>query len=390
MDAPNFGALASARIPMSAYGKRHNNWHHAHVVDVVRMSRLVRDVLTVLIRDAVEVARGVQPDVVHVVSERVLASAGATALVGLSSHIIEALHADDDARAVLLVTLAELLDAVPQASAVVQCYVADMLAAQDAPAAAAAVVALLASVIGAAARASGGMYALLDDAIRALDASGVGVITRIVEMLSAWESIVAPLRIMAAVASHAMLDSAAHGTLAAYAALTSAMWVGIDLDLGGERTRMWSVHAPTMEATQYSGLDVDSMAVIRNRLYAATPDGIVDMMASTPLSMAWRVRTGLLHFGTSLRKRIPDVYIGHTAGGDVVLKVLATRDQGPVAQVSEHWYRLIRRPDGAPQHQRFQIGRGIDGVYFGFELMGEGPFELDVIEWRLLPLERRL
>ena len=85
-------------------------------------------------------------------------------------------------------------------------------------------------------------------------------------------------------------------------------------------------------------------------------------------------------------KRINDVFIGVLTSGQLVLKVTADQD----GERTEWWYRTTDHGDAA--NHRVKAGKGLRGVYHGFELVNVdgADFDLDNLQLYPLTLSRRV
>ena len=96
-----------------------------------------------------------------------------------------------------------------------------------------------------------------------------------------------------------------------------------------------------------------------------------------------RIGFGTPTFGTSALKTIQDAYAGMSASGHLYLKVTANGQT--------YTYRS-RAFSPEMKQQRFDTGRGLRASVFGLELVNDGgaDFEIDTVEFRTLPLSRRI
>lgn len=126
-------------------------------------------------------------------------------------------------------------------------------------------------------------------------------------------------------------------------------------------------------------------------MLGATSDGIysLDGADDDGAPIAARVRYALTTMGTGRQKRIPEAYMGYTATGDVLVRVITTdTGEGKVA----HVYRLVpSASNGAPAQGRAKFGKGTKSVYYAFELenVNGADFDFDKIEMHPLELENR-
>lgn len=123
--------------------------------------------------------------------------------------------------------------------------------------------------------------------------------------------------------------------------------------------------------------------------YAANSDGIYkldDSIDDNGVAIDASIRTGLMDFGTSLKKQVPVAYIGLTEEGRCLLRVIST-DHGIK---KERWYEVNAR-NNALDNTRIKMGKGVKGRYWQFELSNiEGEdFGIESLEMLPFILKRR-
>lgn len=160
-----------------------------------------------------------------------------------------------------------------------------------------------------------------------------------------------------------------------------------------------SMNARTKAIAEYSGFDLNSITTFHDKGYGAGPDGLslLDGDDDAGEVIAWRVRSGLRRFDSGVKKRLESAYLTHAANGMVLLKcIVVCPDESPAATQltfvkKEYWYEL--RSSGSQSHQdRIDLGRGMRGVTWAFELAGDGtcPYRGEILELHPLLLEKRV
>lgn len=151
----------------------------------------------------------------------------------------------------------------------------------------------------------------------------------------------------------------------------------------------WVLNTRNHGATQYKNWQFNSMCEFEGRYFGCQPDGLYEQGADDDAGsdIAWSFRTGLQNFGTGKLKRVPSMYLGYTAKGDAVLKVFSTSPDGVL---EENWYLLDAQPADTMRDGRVKIGRGLESVYWDFELVGIKPMSLDVIKFQPIVTDRRI
>lgn len=144
--------------------------------------------------------------------------------------------------------------------------------------------------------------------------------------------------------------------------------------------------------SEYRGLQFDSIvAHPKGFHYAAGPGGIYQITGSDddgePID-AW-IKTFLTDFGTHKFKRAPDMWLGLTTDGRMLVKTL-TRDPRTGVQ-NEDWWEAVTKQDTGEASGRAKIGRGLKSTWWGMELrnIAGSDFQLDEIAWRPIVLDRR-
>lgn len=101
-----------------------------------------------------------------------------------------------------------------------------------------------------------------------------------------------------------------------------------------------------------------------------------------------RIRTGLTDFGSAVYKHSPNAYVGYTAEGSLLLKVITT-DKG---HKKANTYKLSPRASTAPTNDRFNVAKGLTSVYWGYQIENvDGvDFELDTVKvWPFIVQRRK-
>ena len=160
--------------------------------------------------------------------------------------------------------------------------------------------------------------------------------------------------------------------------------IGINgaLRLGTDVYAAWLVNPATTGTSRYENFPFNSFAEGTDGYYGAADDGIYRLQgtddAGTNIDIS--IKTGLSDFGERRSKRIPDVFLGVMTSGQLVLKVTAD-EQGTR---TEAWYNVIDHGD--PDNHRAKVGKGLRGVYWGFELVNVDGADVDLDNLQLYPI----
>lgn len=149
-----------------------------------------------------------------------------------------------------------------------------------------------------------------------------------------------------------------------------------------EAGEQWAV-TDGKQVSRYTGYGFNSFATINGKHYGAKADGIYLLEGATdagqdiPVGMV----LGKLDFGTAKHKRVENVYVGVSATKALYLKV--------TAEGQTYTYQA-RSVSPKLQQQRFDPGQGLRANFFEFELIGKGQVEVSGVEFRAVPLSRRI
>lgn len=194
------------------------------------------------------------------------------------------------------------------------------------------------------------------------------------------------------VSSELALDDAQGMTLDALMALLDTVGFAVRFTVPGSEGGQFVGYAMNLRnagVTTYENYPFNGMATVGGVALAIGEEGLYrldgDTDAGAPINA--RVRTGLMDFNTSMLKRVLNSYVGYTTDGRLVMKVTTT-DGG---RKIERWFGLNPRAADSPVDGRFDIAKGIVGLYYGFELanLDGADFELDTIKLWPFVVQRR-
>lgn len=153
----------------------------------------------------------------------------------------------------------------------------------------------------------------------------------------------------------------------------------------------YAVNQTTGAVTTYNNFNINSFAKLNGRFYGMTDAGIVELTGDTDngAEIPASVKFGTSELSTDIvpaevMKRLPTVYLGVTAAGDMILRVTAngatnTYTLAEVTNTSLHTGRLI-------------LGKGVKSRYWDFELVNSNgaDFTLESITLHPVALGRRI
>ncbi len=167
--------------------------------------------------------------------------------------------------------------------------------------------------------------------------------------------------------------------------LKEGIGFSIGITLGDETHTTWVMNTEGQAFRQYDNYPFNSYAKIGDRYFGASADGIYELVGDTDDGepIAAHLRTGLMNFGTMQMKRFEMAYMGLATDGTMRLKVITTSPQGDKIA---YYYRMNERPTPVAQENRIKIGRGLESVYWSFELSNEDGADFEVSDMELLPM----
>ena len=203
----------------------------------------------------------------------------------------------------------------------------------------------------------------------------------------------AGLTIVANVDETLLLADAGDTQLSANVLLREALECFGTLSINGDVWSCWLINTESKGVARYTNFPFNSFAKAPWGAYVgATDTGLYELGGDTddgePITA--RIRSALTDFGDRRAKRVPAMYVGYTATGQMGLKVISTSEGG--VKTEDHYLLEPRPAAGGVRESRFKIGRGIASVYLGFEVVNVGgaDFALDVVEWLPIRLDRRV
>lgn len=146
----------------------------------------------------------------------------------------------------------------------------------------------------------------------------------------------------------------------------------------------WAINATTGAPSRYEGFDFNSLCLGPGGSYlGAGPGGIYELEgdddAGAPIQSL--VLTGDMDFGSEMRKRVSDAYLG--VANDGPLQVSVSMDRVP--------YRYRLDATGALANRKIPVGRGAKGRYVTVEIanLDGAAMEVDAVEILIERLSRR-
>lgn len=152
--------------------------------------------------------------------------------------------------------------------------------------------------------------------------------------------------------------------------------------------RTWALNLRKAPLTEYTNFPFNSYTVFNGVVIAAGTGGLVelgtqDSDAGTAISAI--TTTGKESFASSLHKRIPRIYLGHSATGDMKFSTITT--EGGTRAYSLPWNGL-----NGMQQRRVPVGKGPKSRYwqFSIENVAGGDFKIADMLVNTTTLRRRV
>lgn len=130
-----------------------------------------------------------------------------------------------------------------------------------------------------------------------------------------------------------------------------------------ETFRSWVMNTRNGAVSEYTNFQFNSIVKFGSVYLAAGPSGVVVLGGDTDAGeeIDARARTGQLNYGSSFLKRIPRLYVSHSADGDLVFRTI-TQEGGTRS------YLLQVNGIVGEQQRRVPVGIGPKSVRWQFEL----------------------
>lgn len=244
------------------------------------------------------------------------------------------------------------------------------------------------------------------DSIASGDSLGASIATIIVDSVSAGDAIASNILAIGPLIDSTPAGDTLASSITVYAKLTDLIsvsdtisqvltLVGVLSDsiiagdtLAREATLVTVVNAETGAVSTYHfSPTVRGMVEFKGILYLACDDGLyaVDASQDDTGDIVWSVKTGTMDFGTDQLKRIRDINAQMRTLGTTDLIVTTAREG---VKRSDR-YSMVPKTQTSYRDGIIKVGAGLSSVYWGLELTGTGPAEIDQLKVAVMPLGRR-
>jgi len=182
-------------------------------------------------------------------------------------------------------------------------------------------------------------------------------------------------------------------SLAAMLSMADGIGLAVSLRLADTIFYAWAMNARTHAPSLYENYPFNSFAPWKNgRVFGCGDTGIYEIGVGDTdagADIKARVRMGLNDYGTGKLKRMPSLYLGYTSDGALALRVITTSPDG---HKIANDYLLVENSSQATREARIKVGRGLQSVWWDFELrnIDGAAFSIDAASLLPLVLDRRI
>lgn len=199
------------------------------------------------------------------------------------------------------------------------------------------------------------------------------------------------LRMTVVLADTAIAADDVDTTLSAVQLLQDGASAAVSLYLDNGQYVAWTYNMQSAGATRYTNYPFNSFAKVGGVYYGMTSTGLyrLDADDDAGVPIAAKIRLGMTDLGTRQLKNTPDVFVGYTGDGQLLLRVIYVDDAtGEKTGVD---YRLRPRPAGSKRESRFEPGKGLVAVDFDYEIenIGGSDFTITNVEFTPMSVSRR-
>jgi len=181
-------------------------------------------------------------------------------------------------------------------------------------------------------------------------------------------------------------------SLVALLRLEDEVVLGGAFNLDGEVYNAWVMNTETYGGWKYDNYPFTGFTECDGKYFGVTEDGVYELTGDTDngVDIDAVVKSGLLDFGISAKKRVTRSYLYLSKEG----RMLLTVDSVTNGQKSTNWYEVddLERDFTSPEEVRVKLHRGIKSVNRAFELRNVDGGDFDVRGWEVyvVVLSRRV
>jgi len=175
-------------------------------------------------------------------------------------------------------------------------------------------------------------------------------------------------------------DGATAGAILNHVIEEGMAFLNITPVINGGTYSGWVMNPETFSVWNYENYNFNSFATANNEVYAAATDGLYRISGSDDdgVDIESRLTTAAIDFGTKNLKQVPQVYLGMTSDGTIVLKVR-------VDNKYDVWYEATPVEDYQHTHM-VKLGKGLVGRNWQFELVTKDNSSIDMESLEFYPV----
>lgn len=251
----------------------------------------------------------------------------------------------------------------------------------------------LAAAVIATTEASAFALAALHDTAAAQDVvvDQLRLIARLVDTALAADEASTKQRMTVVLADESTAAGTLDTTLSAFQLLQQGAQAAITLQLDSGVYVAWTYNMKSAGVTRYENYPFNSFAKLGNDYYGLTSTGLYRLGGDTDdgAPIKAKLRLGMTDMGTRKMKRLPEVFMGYTGDGRMVLRVIYVDDKTGEKVGAD--YLMKPRPAGSKRESRFEPGKGLVATDFDFELenIDGADFSVTNIEFYPMVVDRR-
>lgn len=251
---------------------------------------------------------------------------------------------------------------------------------------------LAAAVIGAT-EASALAVALLHDTAAAQDVvvDQLHSVARLIDAALAADEVDTKQRMTVVLSDAGIAVDEVATTLSATELLQAGAQAVVTLALDNGVYVAWTYNMESAGVTRYENYPFNSFAKLGNDYYGLTSTGLYKLGGDTDdgAPIKAKIRLGMTDMGARKMKRLPEVFMGYTGDGRMVLRVIYVDDKTGEKVGAD--YLMKPRPAGSKRESRFEPGKGLVAVDYDFELenIDGADFSVTNIEFSPMAVDRR-
>lgn len=251
---------------------------------------------------------------------------------------------------------------------------------------------LAAAVVGTTEASAFALAALHDTAVaQDVVIDQLRLIARLVDTALAADEASTKQRMTVVLADESTAEGTLDTTLSAFQLLQQGAQAAITLQLDSGVYVAWTYNMQSAGVTRYENYPFNSFAKIGGDYYGLTGAGLYRLGGDTDdgVPIKAKIRLGMTDMGTRKMKRLPEVFMGYTGDGRMVLRVIYVDDKTGEKVGAD--YLMKPRPAGSKRESRFEPGKGLVAVDYDFELenIDGADFSVTNIEFSPLTVDRR-